>query len=68
MADIKPPTSWGRTTVDTACPLDCPDSCSLAVSVERGRIRTIDGTARQPATRGFICAKVRAFDRRELSV
>ena len=64
MADIKPPTSWGRTTVDTACPLDCPDSCSLAVSVERGRIQTIDGTDRQPATRGFICAKVRAFDRR----
>jgi len=64
MSDIKPPRSWGRSTVETACPLDCPDSCSLAVSVERGRIKTIDGTDRQPDTRGFICAKVREFDRR----
>jgi len=64
MPDIKPPRSWGRSTVETACPLDCPDSCSLAVSVERGRIKTIDGSDRQPDTRGFICAKVREFDRR----
>jgi len=61
---ISPPKSWGRSTVETACPLDCPDSCSLAVSVERGRITKIDGTGRQPSTRGFICAKVRRFDRR----
>ncbi len=26
---VSPPTSWGRSTVHTACPLDCPDSCSL---------------------------------------
>jgi anaerobic selenocysteine-containing dehydrogenase len=64
VTDISPPKSWGRTTVETACPLDCPDSCSLAVSVERGRITKIDGTGRQPSTRGFICAKVRRFDRR----
>lgn len=64
MPDNKPPRSWGHATVDTACALDCPDSCSLAVTVEKGRIRTIDGTERQPATGGFICAKVRAFDRR----
>ncbi len=35
--------SWGNTTVDTACPLDCPDSCSLTVTVENGKIREIDG-------------------------
>jgi anaerobic selenocysteine-containing dehydrogenase len=53
--------SWGRSTVQTACPLDCPDSCSLQVTVERGRIVKIDGADANPATRDFICAKVRRF-------
>ncbi len=61
---MRPPLSWGHSTIDTACPLDCPDSCSLAVTVEQGRIVKIDGSRRAPATGGFICAKVRAFDRR----
>ena len=56
--------TWGRSTVETACPLDCPDSCSLAVSLERGRITKIDHSARHPGTAGFICRKVRRFDRR----
>jgi anaerobic selenocysteine-containing dehydrogenase len=53
--------SWGHSTVETGCPLDCPDNCSLAVSVEKGRITRIDGTSRSPTTNGFICAKVRHF-------
>ena len=53
--------SWGRSTVDTACPLDCPDTCSLSVSVERGRVVSIDGSTREPVTDGFICGKVRGF-------
>lgn len=56
--------TWGRSTIETACPLDCPDSCSLSVSVERGRIVKIDGSPRARTTAGFICAKVRSFDRR----
>jgi anaerobic selenocysteine-containing dehydrogenase len=58
------PESWGRSTVATACPLDCPDACSLDVTVERGRIVTIDGARRTETTGGFICAKVRHFDKR----
>ncbi|HUR32242.1 MAG TPA: molybdopterin-dependent oxidoreductase [Vicinamibacterales bacterium] len=50
--------------VDTACPLDCPDACSLAVSVQNGKVLTIDGSRRNPVTDGFICAKVRKFDQR----
>jgi len=64
---MPPPSSsltWGYATIDTACPLDCPDSCSLSVSIETGRLVAIDGSRRQPATQGFICAKVRHFDRR----
>ena len=41
---------WGRSTVETACPLDCPDTCSLAVSVEKGRLTRIDGSHRQEVT------------------
>jgi anaerobic selenocysteine-containing dehydrogenase len=59
-----PPRSWGRSTVSTACPLDCPDSCSLHVTVERGQIVKIDGSAEAPSTEGYICGKVRRFDRR----
>ena len=47
--------------VDTACPLDCPDACSLAVTVRHGRVVEIDGSDRNPVTGGFICAKVRRF-------
>ena len=54
----------GRLSVQTACPLDCPDSCSLSVSVENGRIVEIDGSNRNPATDGYICAKVRRFGER----
>ena len=50
--------------VDTACPLDCPDSCSLSVKSENGRLVRIDGSRRSPTTNGYICAKVRGFDRR----
>lgn len=52
------------TAVETACPLDCPDSCSLSVSVSEGRITAIDGSEANPATRGYICAKVRRFPER----
>jgi anaerobic selenocysteine-containing dehydrogenase len=59
-----PPLSWGRSTVLTACPLDCPDSCSLSVTVERGRVVKIDGNHIAPSTNGYICGKVRGFERR----
>ena len=55
---------WGRSRVQTAFPFDCPDSCSLSVSVEEGRIVTIDGSTRHAVTDGYICAKFRRFDER----
>ena len=42
----------------TACPLDCPDTCSLEVTVEDGRLVSIDAGPANPLTQGFICAKV----------
>jgi anaerobic selenocysteine-containing dehydrogenase len=51
-------------TIRTVCPLDCPDRCALDVDVEGARILKIDGSQRSPLTAGYICAKVRGFDRR----
>lgn len=62
--EIEPPRTWGHTVVHTACPLDCPDSCSLAVTIERGRVIKIDGSQLAESTAGYICGKVRRFDRR----
>jgi anaerobic selenocysteine-containing dehydrogenase len=56
--------SWGHSTVETACPLDCPDSCTLEVTVENGRIIEIDGGHQNPITRDYICGKVRRFAER----
>jgi anaerobic selenocysteine-containing dehydrogenase len=53
-----------RRVVDTACPLDCPDSCSLEVTAEAGRVVKIDGSRENDVTRGYICAKVRRFTER----
>jgi anaerobic selenocysteine-containing dehydrogenase len=50
--------------VETACPLDCPDACSLAVTVQHGKVITIDGSHKNPVTDGYICAKVRKFGER----
>ena len=58
------PGNWGHSTVRTACPLDCPDSCTLDVTVENGRIVKIDGGDVNPVTRNYICAKVRRFSDR----
>ncbi len=50
-----------RRHVETTCPLDCPDSCSLSVTVGEGRVVALDGSRRNPVTDGYICAKVRKF-------
>lgn len=53
-----------RRTVETACPLDCPDSCSVTVTVSDGRVVTLDGGTRNAVTGEYICAKVRRFAER----
>lgn len=57
----KPP---GGHQVGTACPLDCPDSCSLSVSLADGRVVALDGGHANPVTGGYICGKVRRFGER----
>ncbi len=58
------PLGGPASVVETACPLDCPDACTLAVTVHRGKVLTLDGSQKNPVTGGFICAKVRKFGER----
>jgi anaerobic selenocysteine-containing dehydrogenase len=60
----KPAVALPETTVTTACPLDCPDACTLSVTVRGGRITKIDGSNENHITNGYICAKVRRFHER----
>ncbi|HEX7699917.1 MAG TPA: hypothetical protein VF403_04320, partial [Kofleriaceae bacterium] len=43
----------------SACPLDCPDLCGLAVTVDQGRVLSVEGDHRSSFTNGLICGKVR---------
>jgi anaerobic selenocysteine-containing dehydrogenase len=61
---MKPSVFGSEHTVATVCPLDCPDSCSLDVTVQDGRVTEIEGSHLNPVTGGYICAKVRRFGER----
>jgi anaerobic selenocysteine-containing dehydrogenase len=58
-AEIPAPPSAGR--FSSVCPLDCPDACSLEVTVENGRVVAVGGSNANPVTAGYICSKVRRF-------
>jgi anaerobic selenocysteine-containing dehydrogenase len=44
----------------SVCPLDCPDTCSLTVTVEGERVVAVRGSKTNPYTAGVVCAKVPA--------
>ncbi|MFB3920248.1 MAG: molybdopterin-dependent oxidoreductase [Terriglobia bacterium] len=54
----------GSQVLKTVCPLDCPDTCSILVTVENGRVTRLQGDPEHPITRGFLCHKVAHYDRR----
>jgi anaerobic selenocysteine-containing dehydrogenase len=47
--------------VHTACPHDCPDACSVLVTIEDGRATRIEGNPDHPVTQGFLCGKVAQY-------
>src|SRR5450755_4627384 len=59
MAGVREAATSGARVLSTACPLDCPDTCSLSVTVEDGRIVGVDAGPGNPLTDGFICQKVK---------
>ena len=50
-----------KRTVYAACPHDCPDACSVMITVEDGRATKIAGNPEHPVTRGFLCGKVAKY-------
>src|SRR3954451_15740014 len=51
----------GARVVRAVCPHDCPDTCSMVVTVEDGRAVKLRGAADSPFTRGFLCQKVARY-------
>jgi anaerobic selenocysteine-containing dehydrogenase len=47
--------------------MDCPDTCSLEVEVEDGRVKRLRGSRVNPVTDGFICSKIGNFAQRVYS-
>ena len=50
-----------RTVVKGVCPLDCPDTCSMRVTVEDGVAVDLRGDPEHPFTRGFLCQKMARY-------
>ncbi|MEQ1828012.1 MAG: molybdopterin-dependent oxidoreductase [Pirellula sp.] len=49
----------------TVCALDCPDTCSLHITVEDGRVTHLAGNPKHPITKGFACAKMAKYPQRQ---
>ncbi|HEU4522343.1 MAG TPA: molybdopterin oxidoreductase family protein, partial [Thermoanaerobaculia bacterium] len=47
--------------VRAVCPHDCPDTCSMLVTVEDGRAVRMAGDPDHPITNGFLCTKVAKY-------
>src|SRR5581483_11550818 len=47
--------------IRAVCPHDCPDTCSMVVTVENGRAVKIAGDKEHPFTQGFLCTKVARY-------
>lgn len=40
------------------CPLNCPDTCSMLVDIDEGRIKSVRGDPEHPFTKGAVCTKL----------
>src|ERR1051326_4460550 len=49
----------------SVCSLDCPDCCSVLVTIENGRATKLRANPEHPVTRGFLCGKVAQYLERE---
>ena len=45
----------------SVCPLDCPDTCSLTVTVDEGKVEKVRGSNANPITGGVVCNKVARY-------
>lgn len=49
----------------SVCPLDCPDTCAVRITVDDGRVTRLEGDAEHPVTRGFACVKTYRYPERQ---
>ena len=54
-------TTAARTVTKSVCHLDCPDTCSMLVTVEAGVAVDLCGDPEHPFTRGFLCQKMARY-------
>jgi len=47
--------------IRAVCPHDCPDTCSMLVTVENGRAVRMAGNPDHSTTQGFLCTKVAKY-------
>lgn len=53
------------TKLRSVCALDCPDACSLLLTVENGKVTKLEGNPEHPITRGFACVKTHHYPERQ---
>ncbi|MBL4630472.1 MAG: molybdopterin-dependent oxidoreductase, partial [Paraglaciecola sp.] len=53
-----------KQTILGACPHDCPDTCSMHVNVEDGKVVSVGGNPEHPFTKGRLCVKVNNYQDR----
>ncbi len=51
--------------LQSVCPLDCPDTCALRISISDGKMVRLEGDTTHPATQGFACVKMSKYPLRQ---
>ncbi len=54
-----------KTILPSVCALDCPDACSLKITVEDGRVVKLEGDDQHAYTQGFACVKTVHYPERQ---
>lgn len=49
----------------SVCALDCPDACSLHITVKDGKVVKLEGNPEHPVTQGFACVKTYQYPKRQ---
>ncbi|MEM8736181.1 MAG: molybdopterin-dependent oxidoreductase, partial [Planctomycetota bacterium] len=49
----------------SVCPLDCPDTCAVEITVKDGEMVKLGGVSEHPITQGFACVKMAKYPLRQ---
>lgn len=49
----------------SVCPLDCPDTCALRITVKEGKMLKLSGDPAHAMTQGFACVKMAKYPQRQ---